>query len=275
MRNPPAAALLFDVDGTLVDTRGAGRAAFEAAMSAWLGHPVDMRELDPSGRTDLEILFAMARREGTPPPDAGAIRAVFDAYLSALPEQLAQHPLGHACAGIPALLAALDGDSRWIVGLLTGNVARVAALKMRHYGLERHFAHTTDGAGGIAAAMSRPTQVTKGSPATRDLESAQPPAIWGAYGDDAEDRRDLVPVALQRLRACFGLEVEPSRTVIIGDTERDIECARAAGAKVLAVATGRRSAAALEAGKPDVVLPDFTDTTATLATLRRLAGIPG
>ena len=244
------------MDGTLVDTGGAGRRAFERALTLWAGRPLAFETYDPSGRTDLEILLTLAARAGRTAPSDSDVAAVFDSYVLLLHQELTRGPDGGVCPGVPKLLASLSADSRWLVGLLTGNLARVAEIKMRHYGLQRSF-HRLGGT---------PATTLPGAPG-----ADSPGAIWGAYGDDDADRRALVPVARRRLREAEGRELAAERVIVIGDTERDIDCARAAGARVLAVATGRRSMEQLAAAAPDALLPDLSDLRLTLETLERLA----
>jgi len=131
--------------------------------------------------------------------------------------------------GIASLLDALEPHPQTFLGLLTGNFADAAEVKLAHFDLWRYFR-------------------------------------CGAFGEDAHDRNHLVPVALDRARG-RGLpdHVDAGQTVVIGDTPRDIACARAHGARVVAVATGEYSVEALE--DADVVFADFSDTQAVLAAL--------
>jgi phosphoglycolate phosphatase-like HAD superfamily hydrolase len=131
--------------------------------------------------------------------------------------------------GVPSLLALL-GEQGYPLGVLTGNVQDVAWRKLSVPGLRERFR-------------------------------------FGAFGDEADRRADLVPIALARAREALGLDFPADRTWIVGDTPRDIACARANGARVVAVATGHSSAEQLAGHEPDLLLSDLTDVTAFLAAI--------
>lgn len=206
---------LFDIDGTLVDTGGAGIRALEEACCARFGDPGP--PLDLAGSTDLGIVAAVHAHFGLD-PGAEEIDAFFAIYHQRLEWNLAHGGFpGKVLPGVVDLLDRLAGGGR-AVGLLTGNTALGSAAKMRHFGLHGYFA-------------------------------------MGAYGCDHADRNRLGPIALERAKARFGREFHPERTVIIGDTPKDIACARAIGARCLAVATGRFTCAELTLHGADHVVP--------------------
>ena len=134
--------------------------------------------------------------------------------------------------GVPALLEAIGREPRWINGLLTGNRGRMARLKLGHFGLNDCFA-------------------------------------FGAFGDEAPDRDTLARLAVTRIRDQWG--VDAARCVVVGDTENDIRCARAAGARVVAVTTGTRKREDLEPLGPDLLLDDLRDTEGLLDWARGVA----
>jgi phosphoglycolate phosphatase-like HAD superfamily hydrolase len=209
----PAATLwLFDIDGTLVDTGGAGMRALQEAAREHFGGAAP--ELDLAGSTDLGVLAVLHEHFGRPTEPA----AFFASYLRRLEWNLAHGGFpGRVLPGAAELLdelAELPGTS---VGLLTGNIAAGAAAKMRHFGLDRHFG-------------------------------------FGAYGCDHADRNRLGPLAMERAALHAGRRFTPAETLVIGDTPKDIACARAIGAPCLAVATGRFSVEELrQAGATRVV----------------------
>lgn len=199
---------LFDIDGTLVDTGGAGMAALQEAAGGHFGGSGP--ELDLAGSTDLGVLATIASHFGRESA-ADDAEEFFAAYVRRLEWNLAHGNFpGRVLPGVVDLLDELASTPGLTVGLLTGNIAAGAAAKMRHFGLERHFA-------------------------------------FGAYGCDHADRNRLGPVALERAARHAGRVFTPEETVVIGDTPKDIDCARALGARCVAVATGRFSVAELSA----------------------------
>lgn len=222
-------ALLFDVDGTLADTLGAGKAALARAMSEVYGEAGPVDEFDFHGRTDPEIVRGLLRAAGRPDPEIdGGFEELWPRYLERLRAELdrrAGRALPHT--GVLDLLDRLAGDGRFACGLVTGNIEEGARLKLGAVGCGGRF-------------------------------------DFGAYGSDAEERDRLPAVALARARRRFGRAFEARRAIVIGDTPADIRCARAAGARVLAVATGRHTSAELAAHRPDLVLEDLADARRVL-----------
>jgi phosphoglycolate phosphatase-like HAD superfamily hydrolase len=225
--------LLWDVDGTLVRTGGVGAAIFDVALEAVVGRRPTFR-VRMSGKTDPQIVREYLDQMGLPGSD-DAIRAVLDVAEGQLAAASARGELtagGHACAGVEHVLSVLARDPRVVSTLVTGNVAPNAVLKVAAFGLDRWL----------------------------DLS-------LGAYGSDAADRNLLVPVALRRLLADRGVRLDPRDAWVIGDTPRDLECARAGGVRCLLVATGRHGAAELATLGADAVLGDLSDTDAVLELL--------
>lgn len=206
---------LFDIDGTLVDTGGAGMAALQEATRRVFR--TDGPPLDLAGSTDLGIVLDIHRHFGVE-PTVESIDAYFAVYQEELDRNLAGNSFsGRVLDGVVTILDSLAGDPRRSVGLLTGNIAGGAASKMRHYRLDHHFA-------------------------------------FGAYGSDDADRNKLGPIALDRARRHTGRSFAAEDVWVIGDTPKDIACARALGARCLAVATGAFSADQLTAHGADIVV---------------------
>jgi phosphoglycolate phosphatase len=219
---------LFDIDGTLIASGGAGKKALELALASAFGiNRLDER-YELSGRTDRAIIRDMLRLGGVPEtPDA--LRSVFQAYLKHLPVCLASHN-GRVLPGIATLLEELGKLDSVAIGLLTGNIREGARAKLGHYRLAEHFA-------------------------------------FGAFGDDHFDRDDVAREAVVVVERHLGREVDRHKIWVIGDTPFDVRCARAIGAHALAVATGWHPFEELEATGADVVVRDLSDASELLAAL--------
>jgi len=210
--------LLFDVDGTLVSCGGAGRAAMKAAL----------RELAPSDEA-LDFPFAggtdrsIARRAlagSSLADDDASIEAFIARYLSHLPAQLEASPGYRVLDGVGAILDALEGRERYAIGLGTGNVERGARLKLARGGLDDRF-------------------------------------HFGGFGCDHEERPRLIAAGAARGAARLGVAVDDCRVVVIGDTLRDVDAARAIGAECVGVGTGPIEAAALREAGATVAFDDL------------------
>ena len=230
--------ILFDIDGTLVVTGGAGQRAMNHAFGDVFGITGAFTGLELAGRTDTSILADAFGRLGMT-PDADNTRAFRARYLECLRDEVPRPGPGkRVLPGITPLLEAISADQRAFLALLTGNFADAAEVKLAHFDLWRHFR-------------------------------------CGAFGEDAHDRNHLVPVALERARSC-GLppHLDAAQVVVIGDTPRDVACAHAHDAAVVAVATGEYSADALRAAGADVVFDDLSQTTDVLRAIGRLTERP-
>lgn len=227
--------LLFDIDGTLILTGEAGLVAFRETMQSAFGAADDLSRVDFSGATDSGIIAQLFGLHGIEHSPANVERFRTD-YFPSLARWLPERQ-GRVLPGVPDLLAALRETEGVQLGLLTGNFAEGARLKLRHYGLWDYFA-------------------------------------FGAFADDHSDRNELGPFARQRATAHTGRHFEDHQVWIIGDTPRDIACARACGAKVLAVATGRHSLDDLRALQPDAALPDLGDVPEVLRLLTATPATP-
>ncbi|MHB8973327.1 MAG: HAD hydrolase-like protein [Pirellulaceae bacterium] len=206
--------LLFDIDGTLIQTGGAGGAALMTAFADLFGI-AEPREVPFSGRTDRGIVRNLFHIHGVDDTD-GNWHRLKDEYLRRLLMYLPQRE-GLVLPGIERLLDHLADRQDLAVGLLTGNVRDGARIKLEHYRLHHHFA-------------------------------------FGGYGDLHADRDDVAREALAASRAHVGHELSPDQVWVIGDTPSDVRCARAIGARVAAVATGWHSRERLAAAAPDLLL---------------------
>ncbi len=215
--------VLWDIDGTLISSGGAGMRALRIALHKTFGISKLLDDIDYAGRTDRHILRQIFGKFGLPATEQNFARLA-DAYIAELPGTM-QDPRARVLPGIPALLASIHTHDRFVQGLLTGNMERGARAKLGHHGLWDYFP-------------------------------------FGAYADDAELRNDLGPHALRRARERHGVDFSPQNVWIIGDTPHDIACARAIGANSLAVATGQHSLADLAVHNPTAQLADLSDAAA-------------
>ncbi len=226
--------ILFDVDGTLVSTGGRAGAALGEALQATFGTAGPIATFRFSGKTDPQIVYELTAQAGLPREQVvPRVSEVFERYLSRLREVLR----GDAVRVLPGVREALERLSATPgvrLGLLTGNIAPGAAVKLGAAGLARYFA-------------------------------------IGAFGSDDEDRNALVAVARRRAAAAWGQEFPGTATVVIGDAEADVLCARAGGARAVAVASGWTARELLAAQRPDALL-DTLEGEAALAALLDGAG---
>jgi len=216
--------VLFDIDGTLISSGGAGKAALERAMAAEFGAAHSIEKLQFSGRSDRAIISDLFRLHDVEDRPEHRQRLTA-AYLRHLPACLASHN-GRVLPGIAALLNELR--RRGVpLGLLTGNIRAGARAKLGFFGLYEHFA-------------------------------------FGGFGDHHHDRDDIAREALAEIEVRFNGRHSPERVWVIGDTPLDIRCARAIGARAVAVATGWHGADELAACRPDLLFDDLSDASLLL-----------
>lgn len=222
--------VLFDIDGTLVLTGRAGVRAMDRAFEIVVGVADGVRDVPMAGRTDRAILAdALVRHEIA--PDGVLLERLRITYFDMLTEEILRPgPRKGILPGVRALLDALVGrQDRWL-GLLTGNFAVSAHIKLAHFDLWHYFA-------------------------------------FGAFADDSADRNALVPVALERAARSGSPRFDPGDVLVVGDTPYDVACAKAVGARAVAVATGGTDVETLWAAGADVVFQDLSDTLAVLDAL--------
>lgn len=219
--------LLFDIDGTLLNTGGAGQAAMETVFRREFLPTLPAVDIPTAGRTDRAICTDLFRHFGLNPRLEDWDR-FHTSYCAELPQSLKRRT-GLVLPGVKELLAAIAGRDDVLIGLLTGNFREGARIKLEHYELHHHFR-------------------------------------CGGYGDHHHDRDEVAREAWNAVR-----EIHPyadiERTWVLGDTPSDIRCARAIGAKVMAVATGMFSVEELAVHRPDVLRADFTATEEVLEEL--------
>ena len=224
--------ILWDIDGTIIVSHGAGVRAMEKALTKRFGVTCDLRQIDWAGRTDSWIVAEVFRHVGLPNTPQNA-HDYLETYLELLPQELSTGRQGQVLPGVLELLETLHHRKDVVQGLLTGNLRRGAESKLTHFKVWHYFE-------------------------------------FGAFADDSPLRNDLGPHALRRAKEKHAMEFSPERTAIIGDTPHDIECGKVIGAKTIGVATGRYSVDELTAHRPTAVFKDFSDTSAFLRLVDRL-----
>ena len=223
--------ILWDIDGTLIVSQGAGGRAMERAFTKRFGFVGDLSKIDWAGRTDSWLTNEVLRANGIE-PTAENCRLYLESYLEVLPSELREGPQGHVLPGVLELLETLRRRPEVEQGLLTGNLRRGAEFKLTHYKVWHYFE-------------------------------------FGAFADDSPHRNDLGPHALRRARERHAHDFTPQNTFIIGDTPHDIECGKVISARTIAVATGRHTVAELAAHHPTAVFQNFADTAEFLRVIAR------
>jgi len=224
--------VLFDIDGTLLTTAGAARAAFTRALSEAAGRPISPDGYSFSGRTDPQIARDILSRHGV----AGAV------LEAAIPESIRLYLLYFAekrslenarlLPGVHDLLEALASRSDTRTALLTGNVEQGARLKLGTFGITDFFDFSLS-----------------------------------CFGSDDADRYRLPALALERARLHLGPGVAGRQLVLVGDSEHDVRCGRSVGARAVAVCTGWTPVHVLRSLRPDVLLQDLSDTARALQAI--------
>jgi phosphoglycolate phosphatase len=225
-------AVLFDIDGTLVQTGGAGQLAFAETFAQDFGVPEISAAVKFAGRSDRAIAMELMEVHGLPTSEENW-RRFRSAYLARLPGALRRKE-GRVLPGVGQLLDALEALPHPAIGLLTGNIRDGAAHKLDFYGLGRRFA-------------------------------------FGGFGDDTNDRSEIAAVALAEAERHaadrLGRKSPLLGAMVIGDTIHDIRCARAIGALAVAIPTGGSTRDELAAEGPDILLDDLSDSAPLLRVL--------
>ena len=230
---------LFDIDGTLLNTGGAGQRAMERALTEVFGVPHPNEDIPAAGRTDRAITADLfAHHELAPTAQEWErYQSVYFGHLQSTLRELQ----GMLLPGIVPLLDRLAARRDVSLGLLTGNFREAARLKLGQHAIDHHFA-------------------------------------FGGYGDTHHNRDDVARVAWGEARRHLGRDIDPRAVCVIGDTPSDVKCARAIGARAIAVATGMFSADELSGTQPDELYHDFSDPELFLTrmdqAMQSVAGFP-
>jgi phosphoglycolate phosphatase len=220
--------LLFDIDGTLIHSGGAGVHALKSAFTERFGITDDLHDIEIAGMTDSGIVVSILNKHKIPATNEN-VSAFLDSYVHFLSLELPRR-VGNLLPGVLELLEKLKSRPHLVLALLTGNVSRGAQLKLEHYGVWHFFE-------------------------------------FGAFADDHHDRNRLGTVARARAKEKHGRQFSASEIDVIGDTPRDIACGKAFGARTIAVATGTWSRAQLTKYQPDFLIDDLSDVEGIIDTL--------
>ena len=220
--------LLFDIDGTLIHSGGAGIHALKSAFKERFGFDEDLYGIEIAGMTDSGIVVSVLNKHKIPPTNEN-VSAFLDSYVHFLSLELPRRE-GKLLPGVLELLERLKSRQHLVLALLTGNVSRGAQLKLEHYGVWHFFE-------------------------------------FGAFADDHRDRNELGRFARARAKEKHGREFAASEIDVIGDTPRDIACGKALGARTIAVATGTWDRDELAKHQPDFLIDDLSNVETIMDTL--------
>ena len=216
--------VLFDIDGTLVHTGGAGTAAFTQTFAKHFHLHHGTEKMKFAGRTDVSLVREFFRLHGLA-ESPGNFNLFFEHYVFWL-EHILEKNGGETCRGVRQFLRDLQAlPASPVLGLLTGNIRLGAEIKLRHFGLWEMFQ-------------------------------------FGGFADDHEDRNHIAVAALERGRRVLGKALQPQEIIVIGDTPFDVRCGKFIGAKTLAVATGGAKLAELKNHDADWTVEDLTHISA-------------
>jgi len=220
--------LLFDIDGTLIHSGGAGIYALKNALAERHGIRDNLEDIEIAGMTDSGIVLSILNKHKISATNEN-VTAFLDSYVHFLSLELPRRK-GSLLPGVLELLNKLKARKNIVLGLLTGNVSRGAQLKLGHYGVWHFFE-------------------------------------FGAFADDHHDRNQLGSFAQARAKEKHGREFSAGEIDIIGDTPRDIACGKALGARTIAVSTGTWSREELAKHHPDFLIDDFSNVDRLMNTL--------
>lgn len=220
--------LLWDIDGTLIATGGAGEKSLQRMVRERFGVADDFHDIEIAGRTDAHITANILKKYGVE-TSADNVSEFLGDYLRGLEDTLPKIA-GRILPGVAEILQRLERNSDIVLGLLTGNMRRGAELKLRHYGLWHYFA-------------------------------------FGAFADDHTERDELGAFAIARATELHGQSFAGAQIDVIGDTGHDIACGKIISARTVAVATGTWTRAKLADCAPDFLFDDFSRVDAVMGGL--------
>lgn len=217
--------ILFDIDGTLVHTGGAGLRAFDRAMEVCFDRAVHIKDISPAGMTDSAIFREVFEKMEGRPPTGGEETALFDSYLGFLRREVRDSELFRVLPGVEDLLKNLERTGNFFLALGTGNVEEGAWIKLARPGLDRFFS-------------------------------------CGGFGSDSADRSEILRTAVRQAERKAGTPSPFEAVYVVGDTPRDVAAGKAIGARTVAVASGPFTVEQLEPHTPDLLVPDLSETDA-------------
>lgn len=220
--------VLFDIDGTLLEVKGAGRRAFSRAIDHCFGWKNELMNIRFAGTTDLDLFRRISREHNHEPSDDDASQ-FFDRLAVELKVAIGDSGTVHTVyPGVPELLTQLSSDPRCLLALVTGNVAECAWIKLQLVKLHEHF-------------------------------------VLGAFGHEYADRIEIARLAVKRAEERAGRTF--TKRFLVGDTPNDVRAAHAVGAKAVAVCTGSFTREELRATGAEFLLDDLSDSPAVLRLL--------
>ena len=220
--------LLFDIDGTLIHSAGAGVESLRHTLVQRFNIKDDLKDIEIAGMTDSGIVMNILNKHRIPTTNEN-IASFLDTYVHFLSLELPRRA-GQVLPGVVELLEKLKSRPHLILALLTGNVSRGAQLKLEHYGVWHFFE-------------------------------------FGAFADDHHDRNQLGTFARARAREKHGIEFQADKIDVIGDTPRDIACGKAFGARTVAIATGSSPKEELASHNPDFLFDDLSNVNEIIQVL--------
>jgi phosphoglycolate phosphatase-like HAD superfamily hydrolase len=215
-------AVLFDIDGTLISTGGAGARSWRYAFDELYGIPADIGEFTDAGMTDPTVARLTFKAAVGHEPTARELATVMAAYLDRIPYEVEHSEKYRVLDGAEELLRKLGREQGVLLGITSGAVEAAAHIKLSRAGFNRYFP-------------------------------------FGGYGSDSGDRIELTKCALARGERLLGEALDPKQVMVVGDTPKDLDAAHGAGCVAVGVATGRYSREQLEEAGADVVLASLRD----------------
>jgi phosphoglycolate phosphatase-like HAD superfamily hydrolase len=221
--------LLFDIDGTLIDTGGAGSRSLNISFEELFSIKEAFKDISMAGKTDIQIMKEGMIKHQISYQDS-ILTKIINTYIKNLSIQMNNNNK-HLKPGIKNLLQILSQKNDFAIGLLTGNIEKGARIKLEPFGLNQYFPS-------------------------------------GAFGSDHEDRNRLLPIAVERFTKIVKRNINFRDCIIIGDTPRDVYCAKPYGARCIAVSTGPYSYDSLIKSGADFVMKDLSDTITFLNKIK-------
>jgi phosphoglycolate phosphatase-like HAD superfamily hydrolase len=215
-------AVLFDIDGTLISTGGAGARSWRYAFDELYGIPADIGEFTDAGMTDPTVARLTFKAAVGHDPTPRELATVMAAYLDRIPYEVEHSEKYRVLDGADELLRRLGREKGVLLGITSGAVEAAAHIKLSRAGFNRYFP-------------------------------------FGGYGSDSPDRIELTERALERGALLLGEALDPKQVLVVGDTPKDLDAAHGAGCVAVGVATGHYTREQLEEAGADVVLDTLRD----------------
>ncbi|MEK6689683.1 MAG: HAD family hydrolase [Nitrospirota bacterium] len=224
--------ILFDIDGTLISSGGAGTRALNKSFNEIFSIPDGFKGVRMAGKTDIEIMKEGMFRHNINPEDK-LVKKMVNGYIYHLGKEINNNGR-HLKPGIKEIINKLKNVDGFYLGLLTGNLEKGARLKLEPFGINPYFP-------------------------------------FGAFGSDDENRNRLLPIALKKFSDIYKISIMPEDTVVIGDTPRDVACSKPFGAFSVVVATGPYSFEKLQNSGADLVLKDLRDQKRLIDSINNIS----